>query len=732
MIYKLKDEYAQDLLLSEFSLANNCLDNNFINSLFLHPIAKKISLVNKDNTLQVQDFWVSFEEFSYDVKTHKNKIYPQMHKDMKIHVRKAWSMFKKPIPLYNAHRIENKNNMIRYICIYLSPNKSKNTFDAAGIKNQDFLIQNMLNILLKSIFIEDLNKNTAYADIHSGEILLRPKVVKTTVSGYSYNLSYDNNHLIFSLHLKRFQLKDNDSITISDDMCFNNKIYGHRLSAQKLTSAGRKFLNFKNSVLANESLFICQLLLFKKLQQTFSKFNINYVPKTFSPKHLTNEFTKFENVEKINLCFIGDKDTLESPIYTDKSYLNNLFNGNQLTRKIVNSLNDILKHQLEANIFILPDEDGMTMEDDDIENKDEQLVCETINLIKKYHNSSLEVFLERNLDNLIYDEFLLNIINFDLYSQVKLYNLYANFHQLHPIVSQGIKLNYNSILDEKLTVQKEIDKKLKSIKNKANKVIKEVSLKNLIFNNKNISLKVSSNNIDILQKKRVNKHNIYSYCSLTKIEDGKFQFNEKRIVKDGDLDSLNLDFCFDDEFKDCDTIIVFDKTYLLKVIKNHKNPNIILRKDVLNQSYDPMNIIQNHINEDSSLTNLHYLKNVPDKQPIIFYPYVSRAAGKMTTQKPSNLESKSAFCILETNSNILKTFIRPSINSMNQDISKQSKIERIQLKKKNDLFYEDEEWCNNFIILEDYLSTLTLNQLIINSVSKKSILTKFTELILLN
>ncbi len=731
MIYNLKKQYQENLLLSKFSLEDNYFDNNWINSLLDNPVVMNLHILDDNNQFVQKNLWISFKIFTYQKKS--KDLYKQMHKDMNLFVKSEWSMFKNPCALYSNHKISSNNqnsNTVEYLCLYISPNKSINKFDFSLIRNQTYLVQNFMELLFRSIFIDDLKVHSAFADIHSGNILFNPVVLNNFVSAYKVNIKYHSNTLHFELELKRYNLESNN-ITMADDICFNNKKYGKKADARKIQSGGRKFLNFENHDLLEKTKFINQLKIYSKFEDVFHKFNIKYTPYNFKPKYLINDFSSYENLNSINIwvsnenmhkfsqMFPNEKDIVDyiNGKYHDKNGVlkTNGLNINKINLKYAQGVNDLIKYKNEPNLYIMFEKEKEAKGLD--KDKDIQLVVEDINGNISYFDNVIDVFLNRNLNLLSESDFLIAIEKFDIYSQVKLYNLYSNKHQKHPIVSQGLIITYREFVSEKNNE----DMKQEKIKS-----INDLTLKYKLYVDKLFHLPLSCNTVKIIERNTSNKKDIYSYILLEKEKENIFKLVEKNLLIDQEVNGINSDIDIEKSFENNDVCIILDDTYLI-TYQNKVFPAIILSESIYNSIQNPLVKINNH--KLSNSTKSVVARNVND---LTYFPYIAKAATQLIDGNANHAKSYSGFCMLNYEEDKLYSFVKASLFSVNGSILKQTRVETLLLKKKDGLFYENSNWEDSQNLVYEILSTKTIKQLVNNSISKKSILHKLADIVINN
>lgn len=777
MKYEICDEYKKRILLSEFNLEEHNFTNGWLDGFFSNPIVDKIAIVNQNNQIVETDLYINFAQVELPNNLSTSQLFKQLNNYIKKHIFIDWGIMNTIYPIYNFYGINSDDkNYKKFLFIFLSPNKSNQVFNFDIISNKDTLIQNILEMLLKSTIIEKINQqNPIAADICSGKVFLNPVVTnnektgKNYVNVFSYRLIFQNFKLGVSLKNEHFILEsDKSKIQLYDDVCFINKFkYEKKEDAR---TYGRLFLDFRSFDKLKKTKFITQLELHKLMQSMLDKFNIKYQKTVFEPQYLYNHFSSYENkLTKINVYISEyEKEKFEKDL-TEKGvnhglnglldYLKNQFN---ITSKLFLNpkLKDLLINNNEYNLFLMYGE----------KYKEDYVSLKIEGKEAKLWNDCIIPFLQEEMYKLNQHDFFETIKYFDTYSQVKLFNLYANISGLSPIVSQGFILDKSvifekpvkSIVEDKENIElfiesenevsvhppKKIGKEklypLNGTKSVIGKIINELNIKYDLFVNKSfffnvqfsdIKNDVSFNNIKIIQMLPKEKNRLYSVLNLKKTllkneNKANFEVVSHQVLINKQVNSLNLEIDIDKEFKSTSHLIIIDDTYLIKVKDNNLMPFLIIEEKNLNNAHkDPSLLIEQHIIKGTSLSTS--VSKTSEVNNNLFYPYNTPVTNKLINK---NIRHKQSYtnCLLDFSDEELKVFITLSDSSINATMSKNNRLENIQLLKINNFCFEKERWKGNEQILYFYLSSLTFNYISINELAKKSLLNKLTEVILVN
>lgn len=461
MKYEVCDEYKKRVLLSEFNLEEHDFADGWLGGFFSNPIVEKISIFNQSNQIIEKNLYINFEQIALPNDLNSVQLFKKLHQEIKNHIFNDWGIENKIYPIYDFYRIKSEDkNLNKFIFIFLSPNRSNQVFNFELISNREALIQNILEMLLKSTLIEKINQqNPISADICSGKIFLNPMITidektgKSYANVFSYRLNFKNFKLGFNLKNEHFLLESNKSkIQLYDDICFINKFKYEKKEDARVY--GRLFLDFRSFEKLKATKFITQLELYKLLEGTLNKFKIKHKKSIFEAHYLYNNFSSYENKLKSLNIYIAEeeknkfeKDLAEKGVNHGLNglldYFKNKFDIN--CKLFLNpSLNDLVDKRQEHNLFLMY---GETYKEDYVSLKIEG------GEDKKW-NDPMIPFLKNEMHKLNKIDFMEAIKDFDVYSQVKLFNLYANNNNLSPIVSQGL------ILDKFIVFEKPVKKVL--------------------------------------------------------------------------------------------------------------------------------------------------------------------------------------------------------------------------------------------------------------------------------
>lgn len=761
MKHEICNDYKKPILLSEFNLIEQNFSNEWLNGFFGNPVIDNLILLDKNSQMVNKKLYINF---SYIELQNNNLLFKELHKKIKEHIFNDWSFTNSVYPIYNYYRVksDNKNNK-KYVFVYLSSNPSNSVFDFSLIENKEYFIQNILEMLVKASLLETINQSKPLSfDICLGKVFLNPiitnneKINKDFINVFSFRLKYKDYKLGFTLKNEFFQLeKDKSKFDLYDDVCLlNNFKYEKKQDAR---TYGRLFLDFKNFDKLKATKFITQLHLYKLIESMLKKWNIKYEKTVFNPEYLYNRFSLSNN--KVNEIYIyineSEKDEYEKMLFEKgiknglnsfKNYLSSL--GIKSNLFINPTLDDLINNQNKYNLFLMY---GNQYDDNYIKLKTEEK--------EESWNDSMQAFLDKKFFNLNKDSFLISIKNFDIYSQVKMFNIYANINNLNPIVSQGLILK-NSILFEKPIkdwiedsyengleeyIESGIKKTLKEkpyprngTKSTISKIINELNIKYELYVTKKFEFLteftackkiIDFNNIKVFKKISKEKETVYSMLEFTRNKkENTFDVVKNRIILNKDIDNLEIDI--KNELKYTDSVIIINDYMIIKVKDNDDMPFMIIEESNFNnKEKDPILLIEKHIDEGrSNTTSVSKKTGVNDN---LFFPYNTPVVKKLIDTKSKEIKGY-VNCLLDFSNNDLKIYMNLSNAGIQATMPKNNRLESIELHKNKDFSYEKINWLDNEQILYFYLSTLTFNYLNINELSKKSLLNKLSEVILIN
>ena len=703
------------LLLNEFDLSDNNFDASWINNIISKPIAKNV-LVQLDNGKMVEhDFYINFDEIVLPQDKDKEKFYKNLNITIKQHISNVWNS-SNIHHIYNFYTIEKNKDTVKVIFFYFSNKKSQKILDHSLFKYQDSLIRYIIDLLLKGTLMETLSENSPLrSDLFSGNFFLNPEIREgkktNTINVFSYFLSYRNETLKFKLENKLFLLAQNP--TQYDNICLLNKSfnYSKKLDARKYD---RPFISFKNHEKLKASKFITQIEFYKLVDKTLQKFNIKNNKTYFEPTYIYNNFSMIKNsIKEIDMVVIDTNKKYQLERF--KNLQNTLLNEHNLkVNLLVNpTLNELSKDK--TYLFLQAESDQNNFSFNIEENES--------------WTTAMYPFIQKELYKLSLDEFVASIKSFDLYSQVKLFNLYANYNKLQPFISQGwIIDDYVPLEDPKSTRDYNSDLiVLKKIVNELN-LKSSVYLKNKIFLNFNYNFNIDIQKIRVVSTIKAEKDKLFSVIDFivsNKSEQGiELEIKNSQMLINGEIDSLNLPININNEKDYKDSYLFLNDDYLIKSKDNDLMPFILCKKEIYeNRELDIMEQINEKIIMDNSL------EAVP-KTYENFYPFIMPRNNVMLKLKGEKFDY--AGCHIEFKNKEANIFMMLQDWAPKVTIPTNNRIENIQLFKLKDFEYKKVNIEEHQELLQFYLSTLPFNYLSISELSKKSILNKLSEIIVKN
>lgn len=772
MKHEVSDNYKKPILLSEFDLSEHNFSTQWLNGFFTHPIAQSIILINHDLTLVEKQLFINFSYIQLPNSLDQRESFREINKEIKAHIFKDWNFTQRVYPIYNYLRLISADNTTqKYIFFYLSPNISPHVFDFEQIPEKDNLTKNILELLVKARFLEDMNQNNPLSvDMCLGKIFLNTvinhneKLEKYFANVFSYRLYFKDKKLGFNLKNEHFLLDpDKSDIQLYDDISLiNNYKYKHKEDAREY---GRPFLDFRNYEKLKSTKFATQIQLYKIIQQTLNTFKIQHKNTFFESQFLYRDFSSFQNeIKDLNIYISeGEKNSYEQDlmgkgikngIESLRTYLKKTFNIS--SHLLINpTLNTILMNKDKHNLFLMYGAEYK-------ENYVSEYLPEGVN---KWQDPVLP-FLEREMFNLEEDNFLKKIIYFDIYSQVKLFNIYANIRAEAPIVSQGLILDKSIILEEPSgelgddTNERDTENYIElenvgknsktkpyprnATKSIISKIVNELNIKYNLFVKKSVSFSkgftidkatTNFNDIKVIQKLSKHNHTLYAVLDVQRadiVDNGKIYFNviSQKILLSQNISTLNADIDIEEELKKTDNLIIIDNNYLIKVKNNNDMPFIILQRDNLHDAEkDPLLLIDKYIAQGTSAST--GVSKSTGETTNLFFPYNTPVINKIVKQKIKNATGY-CYCLLHFNQGELNIYMNLTNAGIQATMAKNNRLENIELFQIKDFCSEKISWQSHEQILYFYLSTLTFNYLSVNELSKKSLLNKLTDTLLVN
>ena len=762
MKHELIDDYKKPILLTCLDLENNDFGQNWIMSILSHPIAEGVAISNSDGSWGSSNLYINFGEVEVDIVKGRNA-YIDLHVKIKQYISEKNDLAPRINHFYNSHPLVSVDkSKKKHIFLFLSTKESDKIFDYELIKDKDVLVKNVLELLLKVSFVNRTQKSRAVGtDVCYGKVFLNP-IAEPRKNGtmfadvFSYNLIYKNSKLDFKLKNEVFALSaDNGEIKKFDDVCYiNNYKYGKKVDARKNK---RLFLDFKNFKNLKRTRFYTQFELYKIILETLDAFNIKYEKSRFTPEYLYNYFGSVEvDIKPIN-------------VYACKQEIN-MFNAEMSKHGLDSGMDSLCKymeskHGLAVKVIFDPSFKDV------LDNKstpglflmygdkyDDNFVSKTVNGVESKWSNSLDAFLDNKLNPLNEADLMKELVLYDSYSRVKLFNIYANMNGLEPIVSQGLILDDEmdfQTLEEKDSIKsgskgdinQSENKKLKSTAAKfiLEKVINELNIKNTLFNKRHVYLNsfksyidnVEFKNIKIIQYKKVGSHRLYSTVDLecsdvwsSSLQ--KFNVTKYEILLDEDVNRINVDFNVREEFKNSTSLILINNSFLIKVRDNDFAPCLLLEEaNIGNKDLDVSLLMDKHCLEQNDAST--YVSRASGIKENLFFPYNQPVINKMIGGNQKQSHSR-VNCLMDYSGDGVRLFINLSETALNNTIPKNNRIEELHLFKldEDEFEYKKANWLEYDKILFFYLSTLTFNYININELTKTSILNKLGDLVLLN
>lgn len=767
MKHEIKDEFQSKIILSNLDLSNHDFSESFLRGLFTTPLVEELAIINKDKNIQKINIYLGFMEI--EVLEGKGKeFYKNLHLTIKKRIVDVWASFGKTKPLYQFNRIKcDKENHAKYLILFLSPKLSNSIFNFNLITNRNQLISNLLELLLKAHLLEKANtSNPINFDVVSGKVFLEPQIKKkkteddnddenefsketsikkkNSVTVFSFNLAFNNNDYMLksSIQHERYLLEEcNDGLDTYDDFCsLDNYKYLRRLDARE---QARPFFNFKNYESLNYSRFIAQARLYKTIIEMCEKYKISYQKTYFSPQYLYCNFPEMKSdIKSINLYIKLDEfnnysQYLQSlDIQQDfddfLSYFKNEL-GVQLNVKLNYNLDDVLKTKNEPNLFLMF---GDSYDDNYVFFKDQEL-----------GRSAVETFVDKEMFKLSTNEFLDFIKDFDSYSQIKLYNLFANNKGLSPIVSQGLIVNNMKLKSYKYENEiidgKKIKNKIISIdsgfKNIAIKIVNELSIKADLYVKRKFKFQTDFlgltpvtpiNTVMILNRYQKKHFKTYSCVKLIKMEDGSFSVDSFQILFNEDIKSLNLEIDVYSEFDKSDNLLLIDEQFLIKVKDNDFMPVLIMEEGRFNVPNKDLVMTVDDMRVLGKSTGTSVSKSAKPGENVC-YPYNTLAASSLVNEKDKTMKGNHS-AMLDFSNDELKIFMNLKTQAVKETIDKNSRLESLEISTLKDFSFEKDIWTNNEQLMNFYLSSIPFNYMSVNAITKKSLLTKLADIVLLN
>lgn len=746
-LHNLKNDFIRPLLLNEFDLSDHRIDECFINNLLKSPIDDVILNVNGKNTNINLYLGFDYITMEYDKKTSFKKFYMELNNKIKSIISDEWLSVNKSnenidgMVLYKFNEIYTSNNHKEFIYFYLTPKKSVKTFDYSKYlygdfysKTSDAIISNIINILLRYELLDNIEYSNINDVVFAGDIGLQAvEDSKGRISAYLCETAYKNGRLIFNLKKQLYQKKTKDSDYVYDFIFLNSNTRA-LYQQEDARTCQRPFLNFSTFSKMHDSKFICQIRVYKTIYQLLEK--IRLIPKevSFTPNLMLEGFFQKEiDFTEITVCnssnlsdidftkFANELKNKVDSIKNEKDKSNLRISFNEQTPKF-NSIKEIINENNKNYLFIVKSNDGRFVYN---------------NFLKEYSNvGTIHLFMKYKMYSLDFEQFIDSIKNYDIYSQVKLYNLFANYNpklNLKNIVSQGLDIiNFTNE-----------DKKDKSILNKVQNEL--IAKKELYINNRikipdltKLNPSINIDDVKIIKEfKQKRNKSLFSLLHLQKNCD-YFNIIDRRIIDDESITEHTLI-----NFKDNphETQIILNNEYILKIHSANPKPNIIIDQTVYkNNDLDPIIYVNRRLAGEQLTKNVVVSKNTglpsdgvtrnADPENIMFWPFVYLKNSSLTTSKVgSNGYNKS---LISTDGNKLTYLSTLNNSSADRIIAKSNLLRVVELFHYNSIEENSINWEANLDILYAYFSTQYVDFLNINRGTKTTYFEKLANIILFN
>lgn len=752
---ELKDRFKSEILLNQFDLSEQDLSDEWLSGFFTNPVSRSLKILDENNNWITKDLYIGFSVIKMETNSKKlnDDFYLNLNKKIKENILNEWGSLSKNPPVYKIINLKSSEDEVKkFLYIYLSPKKSNQLFDFNVVSNKESIVASVFDMLMAAYLIERINKrNPLNIDFCGGKIFLNPLIddEDKTVRVFEYYFKIEDFKLRFILKHQVYSIK-NISVDKYDDVCLlNNYRYEDKLDAREYT---RSFLDFISLQDLKETKFITQVELYKDVLGMLNCFGIVYKETTFKPEYLFNQFPSIE--AKINdiIVYISSDD---KKAYEDYLVLKNIpHDFNRVVNHIKShfnlnvsfienpSLEIILKNKHIPCIYL--------MFGDEYKEKYVSFKCDNGEL-KKLSDVATS-FLEKKLYQLDYSSFIKQISSYDVYSQVKLYNLYANCNELEPVISQGIILGVKNFFERSLnsTTPLRPNKRTGKIPTypsketvcKFEKVITELDIKKQLYLDKVFNFKTKFpgfENIDIVNVKIINilankKGRLYSFVNLDKGLNDDFKVTKNKILVNDQINELLLSINWKQELNLSDCLILINDNYLLRVKDNDFMPFLIMEKNRFNvEDKDICFKIEEAVLANKS-KNKCSIKSTKDNQNY-FFPYNLPTVGTMIGKENLiNINNSLGYsnCIFNMNGNEIQFFMTLRDQPLSSRVPKNNRLECINLFSLNDFIYQKVDWKDNEQLLYFYLSSISFNYMLAGGITKKSLLTKLGDVVLLN
>lgn len=738
-IHTLKRDYIRSLLLSEFDLSESYINEHFINGLLKKPIDEITLNINSERVLV--NLFISFSYISVNTemtKKSKNKMYRDLHCAIQNKIKNEWVSIGYKFEdvndkiLYKLAEIKNNDKTKKdYIYFYLSPIKALHNLDyekqikrGYGTKNSDAIISVFLNVYLRNALMDDISHNSVNDVIFTGELGLHAiEDRKGRVSTYICNLFFSENRLRFNLKKQLYKNKSKESNLLYDFFFINNNTK-KTFVKDDARNCKRPFLDLSHYASTNDSKFICQIRTYKAISKMLTDIKIKHKDVCFTPTKMIEGFknknSKLDRVYLYNTIDINERDY--------DRIVNSFESANIKVVKAKScDINDVLNNFSENNIFLVNSDDSNYVFD---KHKKEYT-----------YKNAVELFLDKLSPLNNYDNFIEAIKQFDIYTQVKLYNLFANCNptlNLKNIVSQGLDFtNCNLELSDDLIVNKDL----------LTKISNELNIKNDLYVGKGVNIKtftdmkpfIDIKSIKVIKEFKFKKNlSLYSLVELQNVNNDKFSISRAEIIN---TESIGNEAVKDFKEHHHDTQIIINDKFLITLDKGKYKPTIVMDKTIYkDKELDPFNHVIKRMSGIKTEKNVSISKKTgkpsdgvsrtANPKNMMFWPYTyPKNASLVDSKLDKNSFNKSLFSI---NGNNLTHFLNIESTAAKNIIHNDTLLRYLELFRKGEIDLLEINWedYEQFIYL--IFDTFYIDYLNINRGTKTTYFEKLANTILSN
>jgi hypothetical protein len=659
-------------------------------SLEIEP-QKLIEKIFSNNCIQIIEIEIP--------KVKNKKDYPKMHRRIKTAILKSEKENRK-------YSISNKKGTGKVFVFFISDNPTDSNRVNELLKsteNFDNIINALIFLTLYSTVVNELkedlnidhsifNDNLYFISNYSES---KDKDDEYYIDTFLFNSQFYKNIFSFSLMNKSFKtnrLLENTGDTEFMSVFFNDKV--NKVDIHNSINATK--YNKSNFMTFNEDYNKCKNyylnLMHKKIEEIFSKYDIEYKMVNFRADYQVKDFLKFEAIHDDGIIII-DNYTYTKAEKIKKNLFYKLLKDELDVKKIINIKDFSMDQYQDDSILFLNNE---------VEHKS------SIVFSKNDENKTLSSFSEAyklSKKN--------NASDFDMYTQIKLKNFSSDIHR----VTQGmnidsIDLDYKKY-DDFIQQHKDLKKKIKiplaiqSMKFKLKKINREIWFKNKIFKSKILTdCNICDGEYILFFNRNVKRLNddlisVVFISVLNKeivIKSNKVYTDYEDLKEDLDLSILSSE-----------KLNITDYNYGF-YIYDIKNENLLIN---YNSSIVPDiigNVDFNNIDkymEDGC--NLKKISKEPSNNPLPYYLVKS-------------VNKQKNYTWVQDNGDSLYYFVSPKQN-LPGNIKKQSLVFKILILNK----FGEPEYIGDSRLPELFLHSFTDDFLNLNEVSKMSLLEKIAK-----